>query len=277
MGKLVVVLIGAFGEQSRSNGEWEIAETLLANGHDILLVNDGAVSQFSPKHFGHLEQVYGAPGKRWATAQCNLRSNSAVTRIVDCAHEQFGRLDALVYWVDYGFRSDQFSSYDSFSKTKAADVGLSGVERYMELHTLGLYYASVAVLNTFRRNKAESTTTHKIIALSTTLGFMGAPGFASYSASRGAAEGLLETIGYEARHLGVRTVSVDIGFPPARNPWELAAHALRFIVTPEPPLRVVLGRVAAAATQDKLRNTVEEIEDWKFLFPGDDGGEQLAG
>jgi NAD(P)-dependent dehydrogenase (short-subunit alcohol dehydrogenase family) len=182
----------------------------------------------------------------------------------------FGRLDALAYWIDYGFRTQQFMSDCSSDKSRAADIGLSGIDRYVELHALGLLLASAAALETFRKNKTQPATTYKIIALSTTLGFMGSPGYASYSASRAAAEALLESIGYEAQHLQVRTVTLDIGFPPVSCPRELAAHVLRLLTNPEPPLRVVLGRTAANAVQDKLRSTMEEIEDWKFIFPEDE-------
>ncbi|KAK9368442.1 hypothetical protein V1509DRAFT_67198 [Lipomyces kononenkoae] len=46
--------------------------------------------------------------------------------------------------------------------------------------------------------------------------------------------------------------------------WELA-HSKN------PPMRLLLGSEAVESMQDKLRQTIEEVEDWKFLFASGDG------
>jgi short-subunit dehydrogenase len=123
---------------------------------------------------------------------CDVTNDASVARLVADVLAETGRIDLLVNNAGLGLLGGAEES--SVEQAKALfDVNVFGVLRITN-----------AVLPTMRRQKKG-----RIINLSSVQGFIPAPYFALYAATKHAVEGYSESLDHELRPFGIRVVLVE--------------------------------------------------------------------
>jgi short-subunit dehydrogenase len=123
---------------------------------------------------------------------CDVTNDASVAKLVGDLLAETGRIDLLVNNAGLGLLGGAEES--SVDQAKALfDVNVFGVLRMTN-----------AVLPTMRRQKKG-----RIINLSSVQGFIPAPYFALYAATKHAVEGYSESLDHELRPFGIRVVLVE--------------------------------------------------------------------
>ncbi len=187
------------------------------------------------------------------------------------AEAKFGRIDVLVNNAGYGFLS------------AAEEAQEDEIRAQFETNFFGLAAMTRAVLPLMRKQRSGH-----ILNISSMAGFIGFPGVAYYNASKFAVEGLSEALAKEVEPLGIKVTIVEPG--PFRTDWagrslitprkaiadytdtagarrkgiaggsgkqagdpvRAAAAMLKVVESPNPPLRLLLGRIALNNARGKL-------------------------
>lgn len=202
---------------------------------------------------------------------------------------RFGAIDVLVNNAGYGYLS-------------AVEEGEDDEVRAMfEVNVFGLANMTKAVLPGMRARRSGA-----IVNISSMGGLIGFPGIGYYNATKFAVEGLSEALAKECAPLGVKVIIVEPG--PFRTDWGgrslktpatpiadyaetavarregvrgysgkqpgdpvRAAEAIVTAVESEnPPLHLVLGRVAYDQVEAKLKEFSREMAAWRDLSLGAD-------
>lgn len=152
--------------------------------------------------------------------ECDVRIRSSVDSAVQRCVALYGRIDVVVNCFGYGVVGACEDQVDS------------EVRSQFEVNFMGLFHTLRAVLPYLTTpvkpdakstdksranvsNSAGSTITGNpghIISFTSSMGVLGAPGFGPYSATRWAAEGLLESLAIEVEHLGCKVTIIETGF-----------------------------------------------------------------
>jgi len=212
-----------------------------------------------------------------------------ISDVIRRAETRFGRIDVLVNNAGYGYLC-------------AIEEGEDDAVRAMfETNVFGLVNMSKAVLPGMRKLGRGH-----IVNISSVGGLIGFPGSGYYNATKFAVEGMSEALAKETAPLGIKLTLIEPG--PFRTDWSgrslkkpvtaiadyaQTAHARRAAIqersgkqagdpvraaeaiinaveSPEPPLRLLLGRFAYDATREKLKNFSAEIETWRDVSLGAD-------
>ncbi len=219
----------------------------------------------------------------------NVDDPAQIEAAVATAKAHFGRIDVLVNNAGYGYLA-------------AVEEGEDAEVRAMfETNVFGLAAMCRAVLPIMRAQKSGT-----IVNISSMGGVCGFPGIGYYNATKFAVEGLSEAMAKELEPLGVKVLIVEPG--PFRTDWagrslktpqtpiaDYAAtagarrdavrgysgqqpgdpvRAAQAIITaveaPEPPLHLVLGRVACDAVAADLAAFERELAVWREVSLGAD-------
>ena len=209
--------------------------------------------------------------------------------VVRSAEARFGRIDVLVNNAGYGYLA-------------ALEEGEDDEIRAMfETNFFGLSALTKAVLPGMRTRR-----TGHILNVSSVGGLIGLPGVGYYNATKFALEGLSEALAAEVAPLGIRVTIVEPG--PFRTDWagaslrtpkaSIADYAetagarrraiqgysgkqpgdpvraadaiIKAVEAPEPPLHLLLGRIALDMVQAKLMTFTAEMERFRDLSLGAD-------
>ncbi len=212
-----------------------------------------------------------------------------IGRAVTEAVQRFGQIDVLVNNAGYGYLS-------------AVEEGEDDEVRAMfEVNVFGLANMTKAVLPGMRTRRSGH-----IVNISSMGGLIGFPGIGYYNATKFAVEGLSEALAKECAPLGIKVIAVEPG--PFRTDWAgrslktpkkpiadyaetagarrngiqnysgkqpgdpaRAADAIvAAVAAPNPPLHLVLGRVAYNAAAGKLKEFQSDMETWRELSLGAD-------
>ena len=212
-----------------------------------------------------------------------------IADLIEQTEARFGRLDVLVNNAGYGYLA-------------AIEEGEDDEVRAMfETNVFGLAAMIKAVLPGMRKRGRGH-----IVNISSMGGLVGFPGVGYYNATKFAVEGMSEALAKETAPLGIKLTLIEPG--PFRTDWSgrslkkpvtaiadyaQTAHARRAAIqersgkqagdpvraaeaiinaveSPEPPLRLLLGRFAYDATREKLKNFSAEIETWRDVSLGAD-------
>jgi NAD(P)-dependent dehydrogenase (short-subunit alcohol dehydrogenase family) len=202
--------------------------------------------------------------------------NDAVTRVT----QHFGSIDILINNAGYGL----FGTVEETTEQQA--------RAQMETNFFGLLWVTQAVLPIMRQQKSGH-----IIQVSSFLGLTTLPMLGLYNASKFAVEGLSETIASEVAHLGIKftliepngfatewagnsaiQTTADIAdYAPVRaafaesgdNPdtWgkpEATVDAILQITdSANPPLRLLLGKLAYYGVESLYTKRLADIKEWK--------------
>ncbi|MDJ1466202.1 oxidoreductase [Xanthocytophaga flava] len=200
----------------------------------------------------------------------------AVNKVV----EKFGRIDILINNAGYGL----FGTVEESTEQQA--------RAQMETNFFGLLWVTQAVLPVMRTQKSGH-----IIQVSSFLGLTTLPMLGVYNASKFAVEGLSETLASEVAHLGIKVTLIEPNgfatewagasaiqtdntiqdYTPVREafgesgsdpsiwgkPEATVAPILQIADSPNPPLRLLLGKVAYHGVVQAYTKQLEEVETWK--------------
>jgi NAD(P)-dependent dehydrogenase (short-subunit alcohol dehydrogenase family) len=273
-GSLTWIVFGAFTDSP--NGEWEIAKNALSNGDKVQCISIDGMPQ----------TIDGAlvANPHIDVIACDVRDPGLVKAAVENCIRLYGGIDILVNWIDGGFNSSEFEQWILGPVPISILVqDEEETRKLMELNLFGLFNILQAVIPVMKTPFASSTeigataslrslVNHKrILSISTTLAVTGGPGMGPYSASRRAGEGLLHTLGSEVSGEVTNQIFItliDLGFTPVdKSRVEKLSNLLWELVhCGNPPCRISFGKQPSEATNNQLRRTLEEMEDWKYLF-----------
>lgn len=217
-------------------------------------------------------------------AELDVTKRDTIAAAVHQAMARFGHIDVLVNNAGYGYLS-------------AVEEGEDAEVRAMfDANVFGLADVTKAVLPGMRAQSSGH-----IVNISSMGGLVGFAGIGYYNATKFAVEGLSEALAKECAPLGIRVTVVEPG--PFRTDWAgrslkvpktpiadyaLTAGARRTgiqgysgsqpgdpvraakaiiaaVEAPEPPLHLVLGKVAHDAARTKIEDFGAELERWRAL------------
>lgn len=137
---------------------------------------------------------------------CDVTDDASVAKLIDDVLAKAGRIDLLVNNAGMGLAGGAEESSPEQARA-LFDVNVFGVLRVTN-----------AVLPAMRRQKKG-----RIVNLSSVMGFIPAPYFALYAATKHAVEGYSESLDHELRTFGIRVVLVE----PAYTRTSFEEHLMR--------------------------------------------------
>lgn len=210
----------------------------------------------------------------------DVNDRNSVFEAVNKADQYFGKIDVLINNAGYGL----FGTTEETTEAQA--------RQQMETNFFGSLWVIQAILPIFRKQKNGY-----LIQISSVLGLTTLPLLGLYNASKFAVEGLVETVATETSALGIHTTliepngyatdwagasagqtSADIAdYNPVRKafaesgdnadnwgkPEATVQPVLDLIDNPNPPKRLLFGKVAYSLMQNVYSTRLKEIEDWK--------------
>ncbi len=268
---------------------WLITGCSTGFGRDLVraVVQHGHLAVATARNPATLDEFAGNPAV--LTAALDVTRPQDIADAVRAAEGGFGQIDVLVNNAGYGYLS-------------AIEEGEDDEVRAMfEANVFGLVNLTKAVLPGMRARRGGH-----IVNISSMGGLIGFPGIGYYNATKFAVEGLSEALAKECAPLGIRVTVVEPG--PFRTDWggrslkvpktpiadyadtagarraaiqgysgrqpgdpvRAAAAIIAAVVAPEPPLHLVLGRVAYDAVAGKLGAFSRELEAWRNVSLGAD-------
>ncbi|HWV73948.1 MAG TPA: SDR family NAD(P)-dependent oxidoreductase [Pseudosphingobacterium sp.] len=265
-GHKVILITGA----SRGFGKlW--AEAFLKRGDKV------AATARDIKHLDELVKQYGdavLPIK----LDVNNRSESLET--IEKVKAAFGRIDVLINNAGYGL----FGTIEETTEQEARDQ--------METNFFGLLWMSQAILPLMREQRSGH-----ILQVSSMLGLATLPVLGLYNASKFAVEGLSETLATEVAAFGIKVTLIEPNgystdwsgasairteenevYGPLRTafyaslipdswgkPEATTPAILKLVDSPNPPLRLLLGKVAYPLVKQNYDKRFAEFEEWKNI------------
>ena len=219
----------------------------------------------------------------------DLGNSDQITRAVQAGISRFGKIDVLVNNAGYGLLGAVEEANDD------------EISRVHEINVFGLLRVLRAVLPHFRERKSGH-----VVNLSSISGLVGLPGIGIYNATKFAVEGISEALAAEVAPLGIKVTVVEPG--PFRTEFLAGSLALAKNVIPEyektagvtragavtrngnqpgdpvraavaiikavtaenPPLHLLLGRMAYELANKKISNLQKDIEVWREVTLGAD-------
>jgi NAD(P)-dependent dehydrogenase (short-subunit alcohol dehydrogenase family) len=218
-------------------------------------------------------------GPAVVTLAIDVNDEEAAAKAVAISEDKFGRIDVLV------------NNAGGLVAGLCEQVDGTSFRQQFETNVFAVHSMTRAVLSGFRRRQSGT-----IVTVSSEAGFAAQGGFTAYSASKFAAEGLMEAVAAEVEGFGVRVIIVEPG--PFRtsfgsqelatlpvcpegypefgswieryasrlgDPSKAAQVILAAVDSPEPPLRLVLGGGALAHVRGKANRTLEDLTRWEAL------------
>ena len=206
-----------------------------------------------------------------------------ITHILD----QFGRIDVLVNNAGYGL----------FGAIK--EVSIEEARKQMETNFFSVLAITQQVLPIMRRQESGC-----IIQISSMAGIRSNPGLGIYNASKFALEGFSEALSLETAAMNIKVMIVEPG--PFRTDWagsssirsekilneynstageriktinnysgnqpgdpvKGAKAIIKAIKSQNPPLRLVLGKVALDGIREKLKSMEQNLSEWETVSIG---------
>ena len=258
-----------------------LAKEALAQGHRVI----GTVrSESAQATFAEL-----AP-ERAIGVLLDVTHFDAIDAVVAEIEHHHGPVDVLVNNAGYGHEG------------VLEESPLSEMHCQFDVNVFGVVAVTKAFVPYFRRRRKGH-----ILNITSMGGYITMPGIAYYCGSKFALEGISETLGKELEPFGIHVTAVapgsfrtdwagrsmrrtsrsisdyDATFDPVRkareeksghqlgDPLKAARAMLTLIASPNPPAHLLLGSDALALARDKLRQTLESIEQWETLSRSTDG------
>ncbi|WP_313156846.1 SDR family NAD(P)-dependent oxidoreductase [Sphingobacterium multivorum] len=247
------------------------AEALLQRGDKVAA---------SARNIAALAELKAAYGDNLLTVELDVNNREAVFSAVNKIKDHFGRIDVLINNAGFGL----FGTTEETSEQQARDQ--------METNFFGSLWVAQAVLPIMRAQKSGH-----IIQVSSFLGLTTIPLLGLYNASKFAVEGLIETIGSETPHLGIKTTLIEpngfatdwagasavqtssditdydavraafaaTGDNPDTwgKPEATVEPVLNIIDSENPPKRLLFGKIAYQVINDVYTQRLEDIQHWK--------------
>lgn len=209
--------------------------------------------------------------------QLDVTNRAQSFAVVKKAHEHFGRLDVVINNAGYGL----FGTIEETTEQEARSQ--------VEANVFGLLWVTQAALPIMRQQRHGH-----IIQVSSVLGVATLPTLGLYNASKFAVEGLSETLAAEVKDFGINITLVEPNGFATDWAGTSAAHAepieaysrvkeafqqgltddsfgkpeattgaiLKLVDSPNPPLRLFLGKVALPWVKQVYTERLAEWESW---------------
>ncbi len=247
------------------------AEALLKRGDRVAA---------SARNISALDDLKTQYGDQILPLQLDVNNRTEVFEVVAKIEEHFGKIDVLINNAGFGL----FGTTEETLEQQAREQ--------METNFFGSLWLAQAVLPVMRKQKSGH-----IIQVSSFLGLTTLPLLGLYNASKFAVEGLIETIGSETAHLGIKTTLIEpngfatdwagssavqtsseiTDYNPVRaaftesgdnpetwgKPEATVQPILDIIDNGNPPKRVLFGKIAYHVVSEVYKKRLEDIENWK--------------
>jgi NAD(P)-dependent dehydrogenase (short-subunit alcohol dehydrogenase family) len=223
------------------------------------------------------------------TLELDVTDPRQIAAAVRATEEKFGRIDVLVNNAGIGY----FGSFEE------SDLGEA--RKMFEINVWGLTEMTRAVLPGMRKRRSGT-----IVNISSVGGIAAFPAVSFYNATKFAVEALSESLSQEVAPLGIKVLLIEPG--PFRTDWagrsaneapesiadyratagarrdmirgysgkqpgdpaRAAAAIIKAVESPEPPLRLLLGKAALAGARAKLAAMRKDFEGWVDVTEGAD-------
>jgi len=247
------------------------AEALLKRGDKVAA---------TARNTSALQDLYEKYGDNILTLQLDVNNREEVFEAVEKIENHFGKIDVVINNAGFGL----FGTTEETTEQQAREQ--------METNFFGSLWVAQAVLPVLRKQKSGH-----IIQVSSFLGLTTLPLLGLYNASKFAVEGLIETIGSETAHLGIKTTLIEPNgfatdwagasavqtrsdiedYNPVRaafaesgdnpdtwgKPEATVKPVLELIDSQNPPQRLLLGKIAFHVMNEVYGNRLQEIQSWK--------------
>ncbi len=222
-----------------------------------------------------LTQEFGA---NVLPVQLDVTNRTQTIDAIKQAHDHFGKIDVLINNAGFGL----FGAIEEASEEEA--------RKQMEVNFFGLLWVTQAVLPYMRKQKSGH-----IIQVSSALGLFTFPTLGIYNASKFAVEGLTETLAGEVKEFGINVSLIEpngyetdwagssashskdidaygnlkTAFRNAYNPDDYGVPAatvdavIKLVDSKEPPLRLLLGKVAYHHVKTVYQQRLTNFEEWR--------------
>lgn len=270
---------------------WFITGCSTGFGHEIAryVLERGCRAVVTARNPMRVESLVSDHRGRALAVPLDVTVPDQIRDAVNAAEETFGRIDVLVNNAGIGY-------FGAIEESSDDDV-----RRMFEINFWGLANMTRAVLPGMRRRRRGH-----IVNLSSMGGVRGAPSVGYYNATKFAVEGLSEALALEVAPLGIKVILVEpSGFRTdwagrsaneARHtiedysgtagkrrmqiragsgkqpgdPRRAAASIVQAVEAPNPPLRLLLGKVALTAGREKIKSLARDFEAWAAVTEGAD-------
>jgi NAD(P)-dependent dehydrogenase (short-subunit alcohol dehydrogenase family) len=258
----------------------ELARHALERGYRVAVTarDPAAVADLAAGH-----------GDRALVLALDVTRAEQIAAAVGAAEARFGRIDVLVNNAGVGY-------FGSVEDSEDAEV-----RRMFEINFWGLANMTRAVLPGMRARRSGH-----IVNVSSMGGVRGAPAVGYYNATKFGLEGLSEALAQETAPLGIKVLIVEpsgfrtdwagrsanqtkrpiadyddtagarlrmirgySGKQPG-DPVRAAAAIVQAVESPDPPLRLMLGKAALAAGRGKVEAMSRDFEAWAAVSEGAD-------
>ncbi|MGE8425049.1 MAG: SDR family NAD(P)-dependent oxidoreductase [Sphingobacterium siyangense] len=247
------------------------AEALLRRGDKV------AASARNIEALQDLKEKYG---DSILPVKLDVNNRTEVFEVVEKVEKHFGRIDVLINNAGFGL----FGTTEETTEQQARDQ--------METNFFGSLWVAQAILPVMRKQRSGH-----IIQISSFLGLTTLPLLALYNASKFAVEGLIETIGSETAHLGIKTTLIEpngfatdwagasavqtssdiTDYDPIREtfaetgdnpdtwgkPESTVDPVLNLIDNQNPPQRLLFGKIAYHVVNEVYTQRLKDIQNWK--------------
>ncbi len=247
------------------------AEALLRRGDKV------AASARNIEALQDLKEKYG---DSILPVKLDVNNRTEVFEVVEKVEKHFGRIDVLINNAGFGL----FGTTEETTEQQARDQ--------METNFFGSLWVAQAILPVMRKQRSGH-----IIQISSFLGLTTLPLLGLYNASKFAVEGLIETIGSETAHLGIKTTLIEpngfatdwagasavqtssdiTDYDPVREafaetgdnpdtwgkPESTVDPVLNLIDNQNPPQRLLFGKIAYHVVNKVYTQRLKDIQNWK--------------
>lgn len=257
-----------------------LAETVLRNGERVV-----ATARDAAKVQDLVEQY---PDRARAVA-LDVTKPEAIEAAVEEALEAFGRVDVLVNNAGYGVNG------------AIEEVSEEEFEPMFQTNLYGLIRTTRAFLPRFREQRSGH-----IFNISSIGGLIGMAGWGFYNTTKFAVEGFSEALAAEMKPLGVHVTVIEPGAfrtdflgrsgklaerelpeytetagkareylktqsgKQAGDPQKAAEAIIEVADSPNPPVHLLLGKIALKRWRDRLQGWEQDLKQWEPLTVGAD-------
>jgi short-subunit dehydrogenase len=247
-----------------------LSELVLKSGDRLIATARNASSLETLKNFTQSPD-------QLLTLALDVNDSAQIKTVVSKAAEHMGRIDVLVNNAGYGYVG------------ALEEVAMTEVRKVFDTNVFALMEVTQAIIPLMRTQKSGH-----IINLSSVAGMVGTPGAGIYNATKFAVEGLSEALSMELAHFGIKVTIIEpgafrtdfanrslhvapympeyqealavsrkyyetIGGQQPGDPNEAAKAMIEITKLSNPPLRLVMGKIALGRIRAKLDQYLKEI------------------
>jgi NADP-dependent 3-hydroxy acid dehydrogenase YdfG len=249
----------------------------------------GCPTVVTARRKNQIEDIVAGHGNNSLALELDVTDQKQVAAAAKAAEEKFGRVDVLVNNAGVGY----FGSFE--------ESDLDEARRMFEINLWGLVGMTRALLPGMRQRRSGM-----VVNISSIGGLIALPALSFYNATKFAVEAVSESLSQETAPLGLKVMLVEPG--PFRTDWagrsaheaaqtisdyhatagarrdmirgysgkqpgdpaRAAAAIVKAVESPEPPLRLLLGKMALATALGKLDTLKKNFEAWARVAEGAD-------